>query len=224
MIQLSLYQCFNALSFMKKLIIIGLLLMCFQSMFGQKVKHRSYTTYYNNGKMGPDSVSWSLTPSMVSCDRPERHDKFAKDPQVTNCAKPSDYNSTGWEQGHLFNWDDAACNATDITECFYMSNMLPQAPSFNKGDWKTLENNERKWAANGAIRIVAGGLSSTGHLLKGENIPAFFWKAIYMNHQWFGWVMPNKNSSHGHEVNFWKYSNWNQFMIDTHFKPGSIGI
>ena len=101
---------------------------------GQTVKHHSYTTYYDASKGEPDSVSWQLTPAMVSCTNPGRQDMFKQDPDIPGSTKPQDYKGSGYDQGHMFPFADAECDATDRFECFYMSNMLPQLHALNAGD------------------------------------------------------------------------------------------
>ncbi len=174
------------------------------SIQAQTVKHHSYTTYYNAVLKEPDSVSWNLTPTMVTCKNSTRKDMFAADPKIPGSAKPSDYAKSGFDKGHLYNFDDAVCNATDRIECFYMSNMLPQLHPFNAGDWKTLEVQERVWAKTATLHIIAGGIGSKGKLKSGENIPAFMYKAILMNGKYTAWIMPNENTSVKHPYTKWK--------------------
>ena len=59
--------------------------------YAQKVKHHSYTTYYNPIIKEPDSVSWDLTPFMVSCTAQVRKDAFKQDPLIPGSATPADY-------------------------------------------------------------------------------------------------------------------------------------
>lgn len=169
----------------------------------QTVKHHSYTTHYNATTREADSVSWYLTPQMVSCPSQARKDAFAQDKAIPNSAKPSDYANSGYDKGHLFNYDDAMCDPTDKVECFYMTNMLPQIHPFNAGDWKVLEMQERIWAKTQTLHIIAGGIGNAGKLKSGEVIPDYMYKAIYMNGKWTAWVMPNETTSHGHSYQYW---------------------
>ncbi|MDB5122347.1 MAG: non-specific endonuclease [Mucilaginibacter sp.] len=190
---------------MKKHLIIATLLCCsFLIGNAQRVQHHSYVTYYNASKHEPDSVRWDLTPSMVNCGSTARVDKFAQDPSLPNSASPNDYRNSGYDKGHMFPYADAECNATDAVECFYMTNMVPQLHALNAGDWKTLETQERVWARTQPIRIISGGFGSIGHLPNGENIPESCWKAIFVDHKWRGWVMPNKSTSIGHPYTSWE--------------------
>jgi endonuclease G len=52
-----------------------------------------------------------------------------------------------------------------MSETFFMSNMSPQAPSFNRGIWAKLEEKVRSWAVTyGEIFVV------TGPVLNGEKL------------------------------------------------------
>lgn len=197
---------------MKKYLALLIFLSVYRIIaIAQKVQHHDYITYYNASKGEPDSVSWALTPTMVSCTPDTRHDMFAKDPSIPNSTKPTDYRNSGYDKGHLFSYADAECDGTDRIECFYMSNMLPQLHGLNAGDWKTLETQERTWAASQTIRIIAGGYGSIGRLASGVNIPESCWKAIYVDHKWRAWVMPNKSSSAGHDYTTWEVKDIKRF-------------
>ncbi len=190
---------------MKKLFTFVIVLCVFQvTSNAQRAQHHSYITHYNASLRGPDSVSWLLTPDMVSCDSVKRKDKFAQDPFIANCVRPKEYSASKYDKGHMFPFADAQCDSTDKIECFYMSNMLPQLHSLNAGDWKTLEEQERVWAQTGTIRIIAGGFGTKGKLKSGVNIPESCWKAIYVNHKWRAFVMPNEGASKGHKFDHWE--------------------
>lgn len=156
-------------------------------------------------------MSWILTPSMVSCGSVPRKDKFAQDPKISNSTTPSNYKKSGYDQGHMFPYADAQCDSTDRIECFYMSNMLPQLHALNAGDWGTLEDQERKWAKTESIRIIAGGYGTKGKLKSGVNIPESCWKAIYVNHKWRAWVIPNEKTSKGHKYSYWEVMDIKRF-------------
>ena len=174
------------------------------SVRAQTVKHHSFTTYYNAKTKEADSVSWNLTPQMCSCSPQERKDAFAQDKAIPNSATPKDYANSGFDKGHLFNYDDAMCNPIDKVECFLMTNMLPQIHPFNAGDWKVLEMQERIWAKTTTLHIIAGGIGKLGSLKGGENIPAYMFKAIYMKGVYMAYIMPNLATSHGHKFDYWK--------------------
>jgi len=97
---------------------------------------------------------------------------------------------------------DFKWSATAMSESFYMSNMSPQQPGFNRGIWKMLEGTVRNWAAEeGVIHIV------TGPVLTGEyhtigyssvSVPAYYYKVIldYREPELkaIGFILPNRKS------------------------------
>jgi endonuclease G len=88
----------------------------------------------------------------------KRKDNFRSDPKVkTGSAALSDYKGSGYDRGHLAPAADFKWSATAMSESFYMSNMSPQVPGFNRGIWKNIESTVRNWAVeNDEIYIVTG--------------------------------------------------------------------
>ena len=63
-----------------------------------------------------------------------RTDDFREDPNiVTFSALPSDYSRSGYDRGHLAPAEDMKFSEVTMRESFYMSNMSPQKPDFNRG-------------------------------------------------------------------------------------------
>jgi len=74
-------------------------------------------------------------------------------------------------------------NPEAMSETFYLSNMSPQVPAFNRDIWKSLESLVREWAEeDDSIYVVTGGILSES---KGEigidrvTVPSKFYKVIY---------------------------------------------
>ena len=70
-----------------------------------------------------------------------------------------------------------------MSDTFYLSNMSPQNPSFNRGVWKKLENRVRTWSLeNDEIYVVTGPVLADGPFdTIGKNnvsIPKRFYKVI----------------------------------------------
>ena len=90
-------------------------------------------------------------------------------------------------------------NSLSMFESFYMSNMSPQNPSFNRGIWKRLESLVRDWGKQFEIYIsTAGGLSSDKLGTIGYNnvtIPSKFYKVLYAPEKYY-----DRFSSFKHKV------------------------
>lgn len=175
-------------------------------------KHHSFTVYYNPVNKCADSVSWDLKPSNVLCDKVPRKDAFKQDKAIAGSAKPSDFiqlfkdKAHEGAKGHLYNYEDAMCDPIDKVECFLMTNMYWQFQSFNAGDWKDLEMQEREWAKTDTLHIIAGGIGEIPNLKlpNGEIVPQYFYKAIRMKGCYHVWIMENAITSKGHGYDYWK--------------------
>lgn len=87
----------------------------------------------------------------------------------------SEYTKSGYDRGHLAPSADFAWNqdANDIT--FVMSNMAPQTPGLNRGAWKRLEDQVRKWAC-----VITGPVlgENLPRLKSGLEVPQEFFKIV----------------------------------------------
>lgn len=189
---------------MRKLYLLSLFLCIFQLAVAQRVRHRSYTVYYNASKHEPDSVSWNLDALMISCTPAERSKVFKADVKIASCAKPGDYDNNRYVAGLLFNPGNIACNNIDAAESYFMSNALPMNNICNTGDWLEIEKYERLLAATGKIHVIAGGWGALPESTKaGLTIPAKLWKAIYAEGHWLVWIVDNTAESTGHDYKYW---------------------
>ena len=135
----------------------------------------------------------------------QRTDDLREDPVIsTGSATLNDYRGSGYDRGHLAPAEDFEWSAKGMGDTFFMSNMSPQNPSFNRGIWKKLENRVRKWAVgNEEIYVVAGPVLTDGpYKTIGENsvsIPKRFYKVILAYKdpglKAIGFIMPNERST-----------------------------
>lgn len=124
---------------------------------GEVVRHTAYTICYNEKFEQASWAMYALTREMLGAQG-ARSDDFRPDPLVkTGSATPVDYRGSGYDKGHLVPANDMKISRQCMSESFFMSNMTPQAPSFNRGIWKRLEDAVREWAlANGEVYVVTG--------------------------------------------------------------------
>jgi endonuclease G len=89
-----------------------------------------------------------------------------------------------------------------MEESFYLSNMSPQEPSFNRGIWAKLEGQVRQWAIDDkAVYVVTGTVLTKGLPTIGSHritVPRYFYKVIldYTESEikGIGFIMPNEGS------------------------------
>lgn len=127
-------------------------------------------------------VAYMLT-SRTQTTIHKRSNSFYPDPLVaTQTATNADYSKSGYDKGHLAPAADMNWSAQAMKESFYFSNMSPQLPAFNRGIWKTLEEQVRVWAQKfDTLYVVTGPILESELPTIGSNkvsIPKFFYKAI----------------------------------------------
>ena len=109
------------------------------STTGQIIKHQYFTLSYSEPHEQAEWVYYKLTPQLINGTQ-SRTDNFRTDPMVTSgSAQLNDYKGSGFDRGHLCPAADMKINRDAMSETFYMSNMSPQHPSFNRGIWKKLK-------------------------------------------------------------------------------------
>ena len=168
----------------------------------QIVNHLGYSFSYNEVHEQASWVAYELTDEKIRGTE-KRKNNFRADPYVkTSSASLSDYKGSGYDRGHLAPAADMKWSTTAMSESFFMSNMSPQWPGFNRGIWKKLESKIRDWAKyNKRIYIVTAGILDDGLYTIGTNsvsIPNYYYKVIldYTEPELkaIGFILPNKKS------------------------------
>ena len=147
------------------------------------VEHDYYTLSYNEQYEQPNWVMYRLTKEMLAPSKLKRQDDFRSDPEVdTGSATKKDYVRSGYDRGHLVPAADMKFSKEALSETFYMSNMSPQAPGFNRGMWKDLESQVRNWARNDDDYYIVIGPVFTGDMgaigPNGVAVPEYYYKII----------------------------------------------
>lgn len=154
------------------------------SATAQLVKREHYALSYREEYEQAEWVAYELTKAEVLNQVAERCDCFKLDKMVkTGSAASKDYTGSGYDRGHLLPAADMSFSEEAMESSFLMSNISPQAPSFNRGIWKTLEAQVREWAAeNEAVYVITAGILETGLPTIGTKnkiaIPRYFYKII----------------------------------------------
>jgi endonuclease G, mitochondrial len=131
-----------------------------------------------------------------------RSNEFLPDPLVeSGSAVTQDYSRSGYDRGHLCPAGDFRHDKALEDETFYMSNMSPQMPDFNRGIWSDLENKVRSWVKKrGELIIVTGPVLKKGLPTIGRRtqiaIPEKFYKIIYdpAKEEAIAFLFPNEGS------------------------------
>lgn len=163
----------------------------------QVVKHQHYVLGYSEDYEQAAWVAYELTSEESLTTTIDRKDAFRPDPLVlTGSASLADYSKSGFDRGHLAPAADFRFDDTAMSESFYMSNMSPQRPEFNRGGWKKLEALFRDYAiVKNGIHIVTGPVLIDTLKSIGNNqvsIPNYYYKvAITDSLESIAYLMPN---------------------------------
>ena len=170
--------------------------------FDQIVNHTYITLNYSEKHEQASWVAYTLSANDIYGPS-DRTDDFRVDPKVkTGSATLLDYKGSGFDRGHLAPAGDMKRSYGAMSESFFMSNISPQDPSFNRGIWKKLESKVRDWAIdNKKLYVVTGPVLSDNYSTIGNNkvsIPEYFYKVLIdieePSLKGIGFILPNRRS------------------------------
>ena len=133
----------------------------------------------------------------------KRTNKFRSDPKIpTGSATTGDYRRSGYNRGHLAPAADMAFSGQTMADSFFISNMSPQKPAFNRGIWKDLEALIRYFAITEREIVVVTGpiLPKEKTVAIGANqvtVPTYYYKVIFdltLPRKMIGFILPNEGS------------------------------
>lgn len=165
----------------------------------QKINHRFYLICYSKkNRLALYSVHW-LTSDLISGVQTRTND-YRGDPNLEWPVGARDYSGSGFDRGHLVPAADMKLSRSSMSETFYMSNMTPQRPSFNRGIWLSLERKIRSLVAlKGSAYVVTAPLLSLGlpRLKKEVSIPGSYYKLAYFPdaREMVAYLIPNFSQS-----------------------------
>lgn len=150
------------------------------------IEREGYALGYRRAWRQSAWVSYRLTAAEVCAAVCDRSKLFLPDPDIRDdYALPSDYTRSGYDRGHLAPAADFRWSPTAMAQSFYMSNISPQLPVFNRGIWSNLEAWVRTQSiAETNIVIITGPIVTSNDLARTIGwhrvvVPSAFYKVIY---------------------------------------------
>ena len=151
---------------------------------------------------------YTLTTDTGSAARPASYHLDPDLPSGCNSQfTTSSYGGTvpGWNRGHLVTSNHMDYSSTYIRRANYMSNIVPQAESFNSGIWNDAENVAECYRDLATVHVYGGVVyndTSNDFFTSSHGIrtPDYFWKTLITTDTSTGatkaisWYIPNRNS------------------------------
>lgn len=164
----------------------------------------AYVVSYNSDTKTPNYVAWLLTSAHTNGKYKRNGNAFQPDLEVKGTQVTTfDYVRSGYDRGHMCPSADNKWSERAQQESFLMTNICPQAPNLNSGDWSELEQKSRSWARKwGEIHIVCGPINpqEKGRRI-GPNkvlVPKGFFKVVLYNGsspKAIGFIYPNDDTN-----------------------------
>ena len=147
-------------------------------------------------------VAYTLSAEKLLSKQVRRRERFKADPAIKlHPVRPRDYSRSGYDKGHLAPAADMTYSVVSMNNSFLMTNISPQIPGCNRGIWKRLENQVRRWAIREEnLYIITGPIFPQNPLVMKNTaipIPEAFYKVILdltPPMKMIGFIVPNQTS------------------------------
>ena len=180
----------------KSLILLSLVSLIFisaQALKDVKVKNQIFVV--NNSQ----SLEQPLELTYRSINRPTNVNRgsmdFKTEPNV-HTSDHNDYAKNIWDKGHLAPAATFSDNMDNLKTTFSYLNCALQDQYLNRGEWRLLEEQERKWddKENLTVRIILDFDKSSLVIPTGAMVPKGFTKHIYFetSKKWECYYFPNE--------------------------------
>ena len=172
------------------------------------ISGESYDLEYNGATKTAYWVYEKITKDSLEKNCERKGIAFAPDPEIPDIVKSTlkDYQGSGFDRGHLCPAGDRTYSCEALKETFYLSNMSPQLPGFNRGYWKKFEDYTRKLVnQHNIIHVFTIPLflpeeddegKFVHYKVIGQNdiaVPTHFAKVIFTSNDYSVFILPHKN-------------------------------
>ncbi|ULH15876.1 DNA/RNA non-specific endonuclease [Deinococcus sp. KNUC1210] len=128
-----------------------------------------------------------------------RTNNFAPDPELPSGerAELADFRNSGYDRGHMAPAADFHGGETEMSQSFYLSNMVPQNPELNRGLWAGLEGATRNCAKTvGGLYILTGPIFEGRARTIGPDrvaVPSSVYKIVVSGNAARAFLVPNRS-------------------------------
>jgi endonuclease G len=168
------------------------------------IETSTYAVSYNEILQQPNWLEYTSTNRVKNVDRGSMDFKLY--PGVVTSDK-HDYYKNIYDKGHLAPAATFSDSMDNLGETFYYLNCALQNQDLNRGEWRLLEAEERKWDDSETLTVSVDLIFDEGYIVlkTGASIPTDMVKHIYFNGRgsWRCFEFENKKPTKGweeHEV------------------------
>lgn len=160
-----------------------------------QIKHSCYALDYDCRTKNAYWVYERITSESLN-GNVDRKNSFKEDPAIPELFRSSlnDYKGSGFDRGHLAPAANHKESQEAMADTFFLSNMSPQVPEFNRGYWSKLEKHVRDLTKNYSIvevftgplylpEVDENGLRWVKYQVIGKNdvaVPTHFFKVLVL--------------------------------------------
>ncbi len=176
-------------------VLLSLLLLVSVSVFGQdvKIKNNVFEVLYSQ------SLEQPLVIKYRSINRPTNVNRgamdFYKEPNIKT-SDADDYKANIYDKGHGAPAATFSDNMENLKQTFSYLNCIMQDQYLNRGEWRLLEEQERKWDDTENLTIIIKSFFDTPakRVPTGAAVPSHLQKHIYFEKQkvWKCYVFLNQ--------------------------------
>jgi len=148
----------------------------------QYVCHLNYAVHFRFDTKTAEYVTYKIDPEDIT-GTAKRKDNFRDDPAIPSehDVTLADYAGKPYDRGHLSAAADNSASDEQMSQSFYLSNMVPQNPNQNRGAWRILEDRIRNIAKSGrTLYVTVGTVYTPGYEVIGNGlgVPQYIWKVV----------------------------------------------
>lgn len=165
------------------------------------LNYKRFTLTYDH--INKVAHKWNYTQNKYDFGNEKRPRRYYYDPNVPIIYQQKSLKSygNGYDLGHLVRSGDMSTNYTTRREANYITNILPQISSFNRGIWYKTEIIASAMARLQTVKIYGGVIfndTSNDYFLESHGVktPDLWYKILITNNNTniISWLIPNKEN------------------------------
>ena len=140
----------------------------------------AFTTAFDTETRCPSWVYYDLSPSHIIVTNRIPHG-FYTDPRVKESDNALDYGKSGFDRGHMAPAADFNFSRSALDETYLFTNICPQIPTLNRGEWAQIEQEVRKKGMGKEVHVLTFPeyLDCKTNMMGRVKIPNGFYKVVW---------------------------------------------